>query len=131
MMGLKLGLIGMAALGVLCGWLYIQGQWKDMQILELENDVQRISIERDVAEGNVEAAKEQNEIQANQISEYLAKIVVIEKQRDENRIKVEYVEGLFKDDRFQRLLGTNPTLIELRMKKATAKVLKELDDVTD
>ena len=131
MMGLKLGLIGMAALGVLCGWLYIQGQWKDMQILELENDVQRISIERDVAEGNVEAAKEQNEIQANQISEYLAKIVVIEKQRDENRIKVEYVGGLFKDDRFQRLLGTNPTLIELRMKKATAKVLKELDDVTD
>ena len=131
MMGLKLGLIGMAALGVLCGWLYIQGQWKDMQILELENDVQRISIERDVAEGNVEAAKEQNEIQANQISEYLAKIVVIEKQRDENRIRVEYVEGLFKDDRFQRLLGTNPTLIELRMKKATAKVLKELDDVTN
>lgn len=130
-MGLKLGLIGMAALGVLCGWLYIQGQWKDMQILELENDVQRISIERDVAEGNVEAAKEQNEIQANQISEYLAKIVVIEKQRDENRIRVEYVEGLFKDDRFQRLLGTNPTLIELRMKKATAKVLKELDDVTN
>jgi len=130
-MGLKLGLIGMAALGVLCGWLYIQGQWKDMQILELENDVQRISIERDVAEGNVEAAKEQNQIQANQITEYLAKIVVIEKQRDENRIKVEYVEGLFKDDRFQRLLGTNPTLIELRMKKATAKVLKELDDVTD
>ena len=130
-MGLKLGLIGMAALGVLCGWLYIQGQWKDMQILELENDVQRISIERDVAQGNVEAAKEQNEIQANQISEYLAKIVVIEKQRDENRIRVEYVEGLFKDDRFQRLLGTNPTLIELRMKKATAKVLKELDDVTN
>jgi hypothetical protein len=130
-MGLKLGLIGMAALGVLCGWLYIQGQWKDMQILELENEVQKISIERDVAEGNVEAAKEQNEIQANQISEYLAKIVVIEKQRDENRIRVEYVEGLFKDDRFQRLLGTNPTLIELRMKKATAKVLKELDDVTN
>lgn len=130
-MGLKLGLIGMAALGVLCGWLYIQGQWKDMQILELENEVQKISIERDVAQGNVEAAKEQNEIQANQISEYLAKIVIIEKQRDENRIKVEYVEGLFKDDRFQRLLGTNPTLIELRMKKATAKVLKELDDVTD
>jgi len=117
-------------LALACIWLYIQGQWKDMTILEHEATIQRVEIERDVAQANVVTAQEQNEVQAIQIDGFVAKIAVIEAERAEARVRVEYIEGLFKDDRFQRLLGANPTLITLRMKKATAKVLKELEDAT-
>lgn len=118
-------------LALLCVWLYIQGQWKDMTILEQEATIQRVEIERDVAKANVVTAEEKSAVQAVQIEGFIEKIAVIETERAEARVRVEYMEGLFEDDRFQRLLGANPTLITLRMKKATAKVLKELEDATD
>jgi hypothetical protein len=118
-------------LALLCVWFYVQLQWSQMEVLELENTVQRVEVERDIAKGNEEAAKATNEIQADQIAGFIEKIAVIEAERDENRVRVEYMQGLFEDDRFQRLLGANPTLIELRMKKATAKVLQELENATD
>ncbi len=129
-MGLKLGLMGMVVLGALCGWLYIQGQWKDMEILGLKGDVANLTIERDIALANVTTAEDRAEAQATQIAAFVVKMAEIEAERAESRIRVDYIEGLFKDDRFQRLLGTNPTLIQLRMRKATAKVLKELEDAT-
>lgn len=117
-------------LALLCVWFYVQLQWSQMEVLELENTVQRVEVERDIAKGNEQAAKDANVIQAGQISEFIERIAVIEAERDENRKRVEYMEGLFEGDRFQRLLGANPSLITLRMKKATAKVLQELDDAT-
>lgn len=119
------------ALALACVWFYIQLQWSQMEVLELEGVVQRVEIERDVAKANVVTAEEKNEVQATQIAGFIEKIAVIQKERDENRVRVEYMEGLFADDRFQRLLGANPSLITLRMKKATAKVLKELEDATE
>jgi len=118
------------ALALACVWFYIQLQWSQMEVLELEGVVQRVEIERDVAKANVVSAEQANEVQATQIAGFIEKIAVIQKERDENRVRVDYMEGLFKDDRFQRLLGANPSLITLRMKKATAKVLKELEDAT-
>jgi hypothetical protein len=118
------------ALALACVWFYIQLQWSQMEVLELEGTVQRVEIERDVAKANVISAEEKNDVQASQIEGFIEKIAVIEKERDENRERLQYVEGLFEDDRFQRLLGSNPSLISLRMKKATAKVLQELDDAT-
>jgi len=118
-------------LALACVWFYIQLQWSQMEVLDLENTVQRVEIERDVALANVVSAEEANEVQATQIAGFIEKIAVIQKERDENRVRVEYMEGLFADDRFQRLLGSNPSLISLRMKKATAKVLQELEDATE
>lgn len=118
------------ALALACVWFYVQLQWSQMEVLELEGQVQRVEIERDVAKANVVSAEEKNDVQATQIEGFIVRIAVIEKERDENRVRLNYVEGLFEDDRFQRLLGSNPSLITLRMKKATAKVLQELDDAT-
>ncbi|MCP3671215.1 MAG: hypothetical protein GY814_12440 [Gammaproteobacteria bacterium] len=96
----------------------------------MEAEIVSVTIERDVSRGNEKAAKDRAEIQTTQILAFEGRIARIEKQRAEALTRLEYVEGLFKDDRFQRLLGANPTLITLRMKKATAAMLLELENAT-
>jgi len=129
-MGLKLGLIGMAALGVLCGWLYIQVQAKQLIIAAKDSQIQVLTTELEVVEGNLATAEISNKFQADQVAKFQQQIIKIGAEREESKRQVDYVRDLFMGDRFRQLLEKNPTLIEVRMIKATAKVLKELEDAT-
>ena len=130
MMGLKLGLIGMAALGVLCTWLYIQVQAKDLIIAVKDSKIQVLTTELEVSEGNLATAEISNKFQADQVAAFQQQIIKISAEREESRKQVEYVRNLFMGHDFRRLLEKKPGLIEKRMIKATAKVLKELEDAT-
>jgi len=129
-MGLKLGLIGMAALGVLCGWLYIQVQAKELIIAAKDSQIQVLTTELEVVEGNLATAEISNKIQSDQVAKFQQQIIKIGAEREQSKRQVDYVRDLFMGDRFRQLLEKNPTLIEVRMIKATAKVLKELEDAT-
>lgn len=129
-MGLKLGLIGMAALGVLCAWLYIQVQAKELIIAAKDSEIQVLTTSLEVSEGNLATAEIANKLQSDQVAAFQQQIIKISAEREESRKQVEYVRNLFQGHDFRMLLEKKPGLIEKRMVKATAKVLKELEDAT-
>lgn len=129
-MGLKIGLIGMAALGVLCGWLYIQVQAKELIIAAKDSKIQVLTTELEVVEGNLATAETANKLQSDQVEKFQQQIIKISAEREESRKQVEYVRNLFQGHDFRMLLEKKPGLIEKRMIKATAKVLGELEEAT-
>ena len=101
---------------------------KEISSLTLKN--QQLEIELDVSEGNLATAEISNKLQSDQVAAFQQQIIKISAEREESRKQVEYVRNLFMGHDFRRLLEKKPGLIEKRMIKATAKVLKELEEAT-
>lgn len=130
-MGLKLGLIGMAAMAVLATWLYIQVQAKDLEIAAQASEIQHLTTALEVSEGNLATQESLNAVQLTQIDAFQEKVAQMDAERAEALSKVAYMQGLFNGHDFNKLLQAKPGLIETRMQKATAVVLKELEDAAD
>lgn len=101
---------------------------KEIGSLTLKN--QQLNTQLEVSEGNLATAEIANKFQSDQVAAFQQQIIKISAEREESRRQVEYVRNLFQGHDFRMLLEKKPGLIERRMIKATAKVLKELEDAT-
>ena len=116
------------AAGLVWAMLMLYMGEKEISSLTLKN--QQLTIELDVSEGNLATAEISNKLQSDQVAAFQQQIIKISAEREESRKQVEYVRNLFMGHDFRRLLEKKPGLIEKRMIKATAKVLKELEEAT-
>lgn len=116
------------AAGLVWAMLMLYIGEKEISALTLKN--QQLTTELDVSEGNLATAEISNKLQSDQVAAFQQQIIKISAEREESRKQVEYVRNLFMGHDFRRLLEKKPGLIEKRMIKATAKVLKELEEAT-
>lgn len=116
------------AAGLVWAMLMLYMGEKEISALTLKN--QQLTTELDVSEGNLATAEISNKLQSDQVAAFQQQIIKISAEREESRKQVEYVRNLFMGHDFRRLLEKKPGLIEKRMIKATAKVLKELEEAT-
>ena len=116
----------MAAIAILL--VYIGWQHIEKQALVIEN--QNLTKERDAALASSKALETTIEVQATQIAENAEKQRQLEIERLEAMRQVQYVQTLFADHDFARLLAAKPKLIEKRMVAKTAEVLSELEAAT-
>ena len=107
------------------------GWYQDKQIAALSLENQNLTIELEVEQANVVQLQEEMGLIATQVGQFQEKIAQIEAERASARKQVEYTRSLFNDGRFARLVEKNPTLISLRMQKATDAVLTDLRSITE
>ncbi len=117
-------------LGVILMWAFFLLWMNEKEIGSLTLKNQQLTTELDVSEGNLATAEISNKLQSDQVAAFQQQIIKISAEREESRKQVEYVRNLFMGHDFRRLLEKKPGLIEKRMIKATAKVLKELEEAT-
>jgi hypothetical protein len=106
------------------------GMWQKIQVQALENENQRITIELSTSKANEAQLQDEMDLVAVQVGQFQEKIAKIEAERATARKQVEYTRNLFNDGRFARLVKENPSIITLRMGKASAKVLADLQSVS-
>ena len=104
--------------------------WQKFQIDSLTIDNLNLTTERDAAVASVVTLTATIDFQAEQVDRFEERIAEMSIQSAQNRKQVEYLRSLFGDHDFTNLVNKKPGLIEKRMQAATAKVLKELADVT-
>jgi len=118
------------ALGAILMWALFMLWMNEKEISSLTLENQQLSTQLEVSEGNLATAEIANKFQSDQVAAFQQQIIKISAEREESRKQVEYVRNLFQGHDFRMLLEKKPGLIERRMIKATAKVLKELEDAT-
>ena len=116
-------LVVVVLMGAFIGW-----QKLEAQALVIEN--QNLTKERDAAVNSKKALETTIEVQATQIAENAEQMRELENKRIEAERQVQYVQTLFSDHDFARLLAAKPGLIEKRMINATAAVLGDLEAAT-
>lgn len=102
------------------------GMWMKIQVEQLVAVNQRITIEKDTALATVATQETRLDVQAVQVHAFQEKIAQMATERAAALKQVEYTRDLFNDGRFAKLVEANPSLITLRMEKASAKVLGDL-----
>lgn len=124
-------LIGViVALGILLTWGQLQIWTLKFENQVLITKVQSLSIELSTSLSNEETANTILAFRENQIQESDLRIDKLQGELVVSRKNVDYVRKLFNGHNFAKLLAGKPGMIEKRMIAATAKVLKELEDVT-
>ena len=118
------------ALLVVMALMAFYGMWQKLEIANLVGEVKSLTIELSVSKENEKVANTSLKFQQEQFADSTRKITELGVKLVEAQENVTYVKKLFNGQRFRELLEKNPTLIELRMIKATEKVLQELEDVT-
>lgn len=108
----------------------VAGVWMKFQIDGLTIANINLTTERDAAVATSEALETTIQVQAEQIAASAEKMRELESERLEAQKQVQYVQTLFADHDFARLLAAKPGLIEKRMVRKTAEVLSELEAVT-
>ena len=106
------------------------GVWMKFQIDALKLENVNLTTERDAAVASVESLETTIQVQAEQMAASQEKMRELETQRLEAQRQVQYVQTLFADHDFARLLAAKPGLIEKRMIAKTAEVLGELEAAT-
>jgi hypothetical protein len=104
--------------------------WMKIQLQAAEAEVQVLVIELSAERANVAQLEDEMDLVAVQVGQFQEKIAKIEAERATARKQVEYTRNLFNDGRFARLVKENPSIITLRMGKASAKVLADLQSVS-
>jgi len=109
----------------------LYGVWQKFQIQTLTIENINLTTERDAAVASVDALETRIDFHAAEVQAFQEKIAVIDAERVSAREQVEYMQGIFNGHDFNKLLQAKPGLIEIRMKKATAKVLLELENAAN
>ena len=104
--------------------------WQTIQLQRAEAEIQGLTIELSTERANVAQLQDENALVLTQVDRFQEKIAEIEAERAVAMKQVQYTRDLFNDGRFANLVEKNPTLISLRMEKASAKVLADLESVT-
>ncbi len=106
------------------------GMWQKIQVGQLENENQRITIELSTSKANEAQLQDEMDLVAVQVGQFQEKIAQIEAERATARKQVEYTRELFNDHNFAKLMAKKPGLITIRMQKATDAVLADLRAIT-
>lgn len=108
----------------------LAGVWMKFQLDALTIANINLTTERDAAVATAENLETTIQVQAEQIAASAEKMRELDAARVEAQRQVQYVQTLFADHDFARLLAAKPGLIEKRMVAKTAEVLRELEMVT-
>lgn len=106
------------------------GMWQKIQVGQLENENQRITIELSTSKANEAQLQDEMDLVAVQVGQFQKKIAQIEAERATARKQVEYTRSLFNDHDFAKLMAKKPGLITIRMQKATDAVFADLRAIT-
>lgn len=124
-------LIGIiVALIAYSGWnlLHISALKLEKQVLITDN--QKLTTERDVAKGNVRTANSIIDLQIQQLDDSDKRLATLHEGLRKSTKQVTRMQDLFNGTRFNELLQKNPTVMTIRMGKATKKVLQRLEEST-
>ena len=116
-----LGVVGVMALALLWFWT---------SNLQLKNDLQVAIIKVEAAETSLRTAQQEQELADTQLKQFTAKMVTIERERNEARREVDKMRDLFQDHDFAKLITRKPGLIENLMIKKTKEVYDEIEALT-
>lgn len=109
----------------------LYGVWMKFEINTLTIANLNLTTERDAAVDSVEALETTITVQAEAIAANAEKMREMDAERLEAQKQVEYMRSLFAGHDFANLLAKKPGLIENRMIKKTAEVLRELETVSE
>ena len=107
------------------------GLWQKVQVEQLRNEIQVLTIEKDAAVASQRAAEEAQAFQAIQVQQFQVKNAELQAAAAAARKQVQYTRDIFNDHDLANLMAKKPGLITKRMQDGTDKVFADLRALTE